>query len=306
MFSRRSPTSLGLDTHDPCDRTVYEPGMVITCEPGLYVAEEGIGIRLENEAKHGFLPGLAVGHMVRGVEQAAVQQAGLMDMGSVPMCRAELAEEERSALHGEMGAYLRRFHQIEGPASCSIRFCRSARSWSASASFMMGVPPFIRPAGEGLQAVQFRQQALDMWCTVVIGGPVPVLFKGGVGLQKGVEQAVQAAGLLAEYEDCAGQLEDLMARINRTNCETKTDRGTLTELLARRDCLKMRVETYRNFLTSASSLTHRATRSEIRITVALSYRRSASCAIRFCRSARSWSASASFMVCSPSFVWFLL
>ena len=41
--------SLGLDTHDPCDRKVYEPGMVITCEPGLYVAEEGIGIRLEND-----------------------------------------------------------------------------------------------------------------------------------------------------------------------------------------------------------------------------------------------------------------
>ena len=33
------------------------------------------------KAKHGFLPSLAVGHMVRGVEQAAVQQAGLMDMG---------------------------------------------------------------------------------------------------------------------------------------------------------------------------------------------------------------------------------
>ena len=41
--------SLGLDTHDPCDRKEYEPGMVITCEPGLYVAEEGIGIRLEND-----------------------------------------------------------------------------------------------------------------------------------------------------------------------------------------------------------------------------------------------------------------
>ena len=41
--------SLGLDTHDPCDRSVYEPGMVITNEPGLYVAEEGIGIRLEND-----------------------------------------------------------------------------------------------------------------------------------------------------------------------------------------------------------------------------------------------------------------
>ena len=41
--------SLGLDTHDPCDRSEYEPGMVITCEPGLYVAAEGIGIRLEND-----------------------------------------------------------------------------------------------------------------------------------------------------------------------------------------------------------------------------------------------------------------
>lgn len=41
--------SLGLDIHDPSDRLVYEPGMVITCEPGLYVAEEGIGIRLEND-----------------------------------------------------------------------------------------------------------------------------------------------------------------------------------------------------------------------------------------------------------------
>ena len=41
--------SLGLDTHDPSDRTVYEPGMVITNEPGLYVAQESIGIRLEND-----------------------------------------------------------------------------------------------------------------------------------------------------------------------------------------------------------------------------------------------------------------
>ena len=41
--------SLGLDTHDPCDRTVYEPGMVLPNEPGLYIAEEGIGIRLEND-----------------------------------------------------------------------------------------------------------------------------------------------------------------------------------------------------------------------------------------------------------------
>ena len=84
-------------------------------------------------------------------------------------------------------------------------------------------------------------------------------------VQEGESPAEDPAALLAEYEDCAAQLEGLMARINRTNCETKTEKGTLTELLARRDCLKKRVEVYRNFLTSASSLTRRATRSEIKI-----------------------------------------
>ncbi len=105
-------------------------------------------------------------------------------------------------------------------------------------------------------------------------------------VQEGESPAEDPAALLAEYEDCAAQLEDLMARINRTNCETRTGSGTLTELLARRDCLKKRVETYRNFLTSASSLTRRATRSEIKIYSTISvpeYRKKAdalSCELR--------------------------
>ena len=42
---------LGLDTHDICterERTL-KPGMVITVEPGLYVEDEAIGIRIEND-----------------------------------------------------------------------------------------------------------------------------------------------------------------------------------------------------------------------------------------------------------------
>lgn len=42
---------LGLDTHDICtdrERTL-KPGMVITVEPGMYIEDEAIGIRIEND-----------------------------------------------------------------------------------------------------------------------------------------------------------------------------------------------------------------------------------------------------------------
>ena len=84
-------------------------------------------------------------------------------------------------------------------------------------------------------------------------------------VQEGEKPAEDPEALLAEYESCAGQLEELMARINRTNCETRTEKGTLTELLAKRDCLKLRVQTYHDFLMSASSLTQRGLRTEIRV-----------------------------------------
>ncbi len=41
---------LGLDAHDPGgDFVVLEPGMVITNEPGLYLQDEGVGIRIEDD-----------------------------------------------------------------------------------------------------------------------------------------------------------------------------------------------------------------------------------------------------------------
>ena len=41
---------IGMDVHDLSDRYIpFQAGMVLTCEPGLYLREEGIGVRIEND-----------------------------------------------------------------------------------------------------------------------------------------------------------------------------------------------------------------------------------------------------------------
>ena len=41
---------IGLDVHDvgdPC--RVLEPGMVVTIEPGIYIPDENLGVRIEDD-----------------------------------------------------------------------------------------------------------------------------------------------------------------------------------------------------------------------------------------------------------------
>ncbi len=41
---------MGLDVHDVgTKQDVWQPGMVFSCEPGIYINEEGIGVRIEND-----------------------------------------------------------------------------------------------------------------------------------------------------------------------------------------------------------------------------------------------------------------
>ncbi|WP_346962332.1 aminopeptidase P family protein [Clostridium sp.] len=61
---------LGLDTHDVGPRNVeLKPGMIITDEPGLYIEEEGIGIRIEDDilvTEDGYINLSA--HIIKSVE----------------------------------------------------------------------------------------------------------------------------------------------------------------------------------------------------------------------------------------------
>ncbi len=62
---------LGLDTHDVGPRNIeLESGMVITDEPGLYIEEEGIGVRIEDDilvTENGYVNLSA--HIIKSVEE---------------------------------------------------------------------------------------------------------------------------------------------------------------------------------------------------------------------------------------------
>ena len=84
-------------------------------------------------------------------------------------------------------------------------------------------------------------------------------------VQEGEEPAERPEDLLAELDGLFSRLEELMSKINWTNSQTIQEGHTMTQLLARRDCLTRKIGVLRSFLQSASATVSRATRSEIKI-----------------------------------------
>ena len=84
-------------------------------------------------------------------------------------------------------------------------------------------------------------------------------------VQEGEKPSEDPEELLRELDALVSHLEELITRINLTNAETLVEGVSLTALIAKRDCLQKKTELLRGFLSEASSLTNRATRSEIRI-----------------------------------------
>lgn len=84
-------------------------------------------------------------------------------------------------------------------------------------------------------------------------------------VQEGEAPAEDPTALMAELDGCIAALEELMGRINLTNSKTVVDGVTLTQLIARKDCLNLKLQAYRNFARDASNLARRATRTEIKL-----------------------------------------
>lgn len=92
-------------------------------------------------------------------------------------------------------------------------------------------------------------------------------------VQEGEQPAEDPMELLKELEADYARLEELISAINRTNNSTEIEGGsTLSDLLAKRDCLKGKLSALRNFLSNASALVHRHSASEIKIKSAVNVR----------------------------------
>ena len=85
-------------------------------------------------------------------------------------------------------------------------------------------------------------------------------------VQEGDKPAEQPSALFAELDDLLINLRDLIVRINITNTRTDVDGMTITELLARKDVMKMQLDAYRSAYSKAIISYERYSRNEIRFT----------------------------------------
>lgn len=90
-------------------------------------------------------------------------------------------------------------------------------------------------------------------------------IKSNVKVQEDDEPLEDPNELMKELHSCLIQLEELIGRINLTNINTKNTEGlSITQLIAKKDTLKMRIGILRNIYSEATNILDRYSRTEIR------------------------------------------
>ncbi len=84
-------------------------------------------------------------------------------------------------------------------------------------------------------------------------------------VQENEKPAEDPKALIKELDSSVERLEELMHRINRTNCATVSDGKTITELIARKDALRVKISVYKDLVANASQTGRRARMTEIKI-----------------------------------------
>lgn len=85
-----------------------------------------------------------------------------------------------------------------------------------------------------------------------------------VKVQEGDEPIEAPQELFKELDDLFVQLQEIIYRINKTNMAAVVDGKTLTEWIANRDALKLKIAAYRAIIGSSIIKADRYSRNEIR------------------------------------------
>lgn len=91
-------------------------------------------------------------------------------------------------------------------------------------------------------------------------------------VQENEKPAEDPQALIKELDGAVSRLEELMKRINQTNCMTISEGKSITELIAARDALKVKIAVYKDIVSNASQTARRARMSEIKILSAVDVR----------------------------------
>ena len=84
-------------------------------------------------------------------------------------------------------------------------------------------------------------------------------------VQEGEEPAEDPAVLLEALDAAVDRLETLMTQINLTNSRSRVNGCTLTELIAKKDGLLLKLSAYRDLVYTAGQSTSRARGTEIKV-----------------------------------------